>query len=297
MAQQTINVGTNPNDGTGDPLRTGFVKTNSNFTDLYNNKQDALVSGTNIKTINSNSVLGSGNISVQDALVSGTNIQTINGNDILTSGDLSVQETLVSGTNIKTINGSSVLGSGDLTISGSGLQGIHGLIQLNSGAQISSSTQAVSSGTGGNFNTNRLLAYPFIPAKSFTSSNLQINVTVATAGSLCRIAVYNDLDGVPDTSIFISSDLDCSTTGLKTATASISFVAGTTYWLAFHGGTASSVSQLLVAQTIPLRYVNINAYSNHLFKTLSFSSGTPTSFGGTLSYTATNVPLIVITKA
>jgi len=37
--QQTINVGTNPNDGTGDTLRAAFQKTNSNFTDLYTNKQ------------------------------------------------------------------------------------------------------------------------------------------------------------------------------------------------------------------------------------------------------------------
>ena len=38
----------------------------------FNGKQNILVSGTNIKTINSNSLLGSGNVSVGDALVSGT---------------------------------------------------------------------------------------------------------------------------------------------------------------------------------------------------------------------------------
>lgn len=37
MTQQVIGIGTNPNDGTGDPLRTAFTKTNANFTDLYNN--------------------------------------------------------------------------------------------------------------------------------------------------------------------------------------------------------------------------------------------------------------------
>lgn len=36
MSQQIINVGTNPNDGTGDPDRTAFTKCNSNFTELYN---------------------------------------------------------------------------------------------------------------------------------------------------------------------------------------------------------------------------------------------------------------------
>ena len=35
MAQETINIGTSPNDGTGDPLRNAFNKANLNFTELY----------------------------------------------------------------------------------------------------------------------------------------------------------------------------------------------------------------------------------------------------------------------
>ena len=106
-------------------------------------KQDTLVSGTNIKTINGASVLGSGDLTVssaaswggitgtlssqsdlqtaldakQNTLVSGTNIKTINSTSLLGSGNVAVQPTLVSGTNIKTVNGNSLLGSGDLTIS------------------------------------------------------------------------------------------------------------------------------------------------------------------------------------
>ena len=64
MAKQTINVGAVPNDGTGDTLRDSFVKTNDNFTDIYTNKQDTLVSATNIKTVNGSSILGSGNLVV-----------------------------------------------------------------------------------------------------------------------------------------------------------------------------------------------------------------------------------------
>lgn len=105
-------------------------------------KQDELVSGTNIKTVNGNSLLGSGNIVIsgnaswgnitgtissqvdlqnslngkQDVLTSGTNIKTINSTSLLGSGDVAVQPTLVSGTNIKTINGNSLLGSGNLAI-------------------------------------------------------------------------------------------------------------------------------------------------------------------------------------
>ena len=35
MAKQTIGIGTNANDGTGDPIRIAFGKTNDNFTEVY----------------------------------------------------------------------------------------------------------------------------------------------------------------------------------------------------------------------------------------------------------------------
>ena len=95
---------------------------------------------TAVKTVNSTSLLGSGNVAVQDVLVSGTNIKTINSTSLLGSGDITtgdvtlagtqtltnktidysnntltgVQPTLVSGTSIKTINSTSLLGSGDI---------------------------------------------------------------------------------------------------------------------------------------------------------------------------------------
>ena len=40
MTQQTINVGTAPNDGLGDPIRTAYQKCNSNFNELYSRVQD-----------------------------------------------------------------------------------------------------------------------------------------------------------------------------------------------------------------------------------------------------------------
>ena len=95
---------------------------------------------TPLKTINSTSLIGSGNVAVQETLVSGTNIKTINSTSLLGSGDITtgdvtlsgtqtltnktidysnntltgVQPTLVSGTSIKTINSTSLLGSGDI---------------------------------------------------------------------------------------------------------------------------------------------------------------------------------------
>ena len=91
--------------------------TTTDLNSLLAGKQDNLVSGTSIKTINTASLLGSGDISLQTPLVSGTSIKTVNSNSLLGSGDIAVQETLVSGTNIKTINNTSLLGSGDITVS------------------------------------------------------------------------------------------------------------------------------------------------------------------------------------
>lgn len=105
-------------------------------------KQATLVSGTNIKTINGETLLGSGDIVISGGGGSGdvvgpassvnNNIAVFDGttgkllkdggaavSSLATTSQLSTkQDTLVSGTNIKTINGSSILGSGDLTVSG-----------------------------------------------------------------------------------------------------------------------------------------------------------------------------------
>lgn len=45
MAQQTINIGTSPNDGTGDPLRNAFNKANLNFTELYSGAGSVIADG------------------------------------------------------------------------------------------------------------------------------------------------------------------------------------------------------------------------------------------------------------
>jgi hypothetical protein len=84
MAIQNINVGATANDGNGDPLRSAFIKCNDNFDDLDTTKQDTLVSGTNIKTINSDSILGSGNINLVP-YTGATNDVNIGTNDFYTN--------------------------------------------------------------------------------------------------------------------------------------------------------------------------------------------------------------------
>ena len=77
---------------------TGTLSSQTDLDTALNGKQATLVSGTNIKTINSTSLLGSGDVSVQPTLVSGTNIKTVNSTSLLGSGDVSVGVTSVTGT-------------------------------------------------------------------------------------------------------------------------------------------------------------------------------------------------------
>ena len=112
-------------------------------TSALSSKQDTLVSGTNIKTINGETILGSGNLVIQSGTSNWDDIQgkpqfavvATSGNyndltnkptipdvsDLATKQEIAgKQDTLVSGTNIKTINGNSVLGAGDITIQAGG---------------------------------------------------------------------------------------------------------------------------------------------------------------------------------
>ncbi len=126
-------------------------------------KQDILVSGTNIKTVNNTSILGSGNISVQPTLSSGSNIKTINSESILGSGDISVQPVLVgsgTGQNIKTINSNSILGDGNINLqvplvgsgAGQNIKTINNSSILGTG-NLSLQPTLVGSGTGQNIKT------------------------------------------------------------------------------------------------------------------------------------------------
>ena len=76
MTRQHINIGTNANDGTGDPLRTAFDKINDNFIELYGGDDDAssvLIHDTNptlsanldVKTSQIITSVTNGNISIQ----------------------------------------------------------------------------------------------------------------------------------------------------------------------------------------------------------------------------------------
>lgn len=122
-AEANVQADWNEADSTADD----FIKNKPVIPDITG-KQDTLVSGENIKTVNGQSILGRGNMQVSAESIDWSNVQnkpdTLNGYGITdaynkneTDTALSAkQNTLVSGSSIKTINGNSVLGSGNIEI-------------------------------------------------------------------------------------------------------------------------------------------------------------------------------------
>ena len=192
--------------------------TAANWT-TFNNKQAALVSGTNIVTLGGLSLLGSGNygyaIGTTGATLAfeaysygagnqgiGLNIpiaSSTQANGLLTSADWTTfnnkQAALVSGTNIKTINGASILGSGNIVISGgTGLTSLNG---LTAGTQLFAVASTGTDFTITSTTDTHTFAIPtasasargLLSSANWTTFNNKVGYTGATAD--LNLDVYN----------------------------------------------------------------------------------------------------------
>ena len=131
MARQNIGVGTVANDGTGDPLRTGIIKVNDNFTELYTNapiSNTVTVGNSTINTfINATAVyIGNSSVNTQINTISiSTRNLTLTG-DLTVTGNVSFQgETLFSNTiNITTTDKMFILANGTANAAAANSSGI-----------------------------------------------------------------------------------------------------------------------------------------------------------------------------
>jgi len=280
---------------------------------VLDNKQNLLVSGTNIKTINNTSLLGSGNLSItasatwggitgtlssqtdlqsainakQSTLVSGSNIKTINSTSLVGSGNVAVQPTLVAGTNLKYINGFSLLGSGDLLTP----MGVQALIKPQTAQYVSTMPFGVVGSLGAVTGVvNRLYVYPFIATQDIAIQAMLINVITGFAGSFARIVYYvnTTLNGgdYPGTKAFESTSLDCSTTGLKTASISTQFNKGQIYWVGVHVSSAPGLLATVQSNMLSLGYNSAASNYCHLNQSTTFGS-LPSNFGTGFPQTST----------
>ncbi len=139
MTRQTINIGTNANDGTGDPLRTAFDKINDNFSELYGDsdastilEQDTAPKLSANLDVNNNQITtdvtngnvsiqpnGTGNITIAAIQVKGTTLSSsdstvINVNEgLIVDGTTTVSGALSSATSLALATGATVTGIAD----------------------------------------------------------------------------------------------------------------------------------------------------------------------------------------
>ena len=182
----------------------------------------------------------------------------------VTQGGVAVQNAL-SLTTTGTSGAATLVGS-TLNIpqySGGGASGIHNLLKSVSGRRISYALGGSTSGS--NFTLARLTLVPFFPVNTLTISEILMYCNIAGVGSLCRLLIYSDNNGVPDSKLYESANLDLSTTGFKIATTTFTFNAGTIYWLGFHGGGVTA---------------NVTCHSLNVVYPIANSGSTPNSANG-----------------
>ena len=89
MPQQIINIGTLPNDGTGDPLRIAYQKANANFTELYGGFSQyvsRIIAGSGV-SISPTTGYGDVTINMLQVLeIDGEGAQTINPDQLIVDG-------------------------------------------------------------------------------------------------------------------------------------------------------------------------------------------------------------------
>jgi hypothetical protein len=178
---------------------------------------------------------------------------------------------------------------------GGGGGGIHALLGPKTGFVVSNNL--TSTGMGSTIQvTNRLMSSPFIPAKTFTSSSLTFRVFQAVASALSKIMIYSDLNGYPNTLLFESANIDCSTTGTKTISTSFTFTAGTIYWLTFWTNSTPTVFTIASTNMYAIRTQGaVPSPANLVSVTLTYGSA-PTTLTGTAE-SSQAMPFIGITQA
>ena len=122
----------------------------------------------------------------------------------------------------------------------SGSAGVHALIKPVPGMLITPSLGGNSTYNNVNYPAaSVLVAYPFIPKYTFTVSELQVEVTTASAFQNIRVLVYSHSEATarPDQKMFESANIPTDTTGIKTIPCAQEFVAGVTYWFASHSSS------------------------------------------------------------
>lgn len=206
IATPTVNIINVTNSST---TSWGLINgTLSNQTDLQsalNAKQDTLISGTSIKTLEGQSILGSGNIDLTKSDVGLSNVDNTSdvNKPISTATQTALnakQDTLVSGTNIKTVFNQSVVGAGNIGY-------LHRNFTQSVGSNLTGETQLLQVVIPANtFSATDKIAFFATFSKTGIATNTTHRIKISTSasmpvGSTSQIAQYASANTIQFTKI------------------------------------------------------------------------------------------------
>ena len=216
MAQTTINVGSNANDGTGDDLRSAFISVNANFTELYaasTVSHDLSFSGNKISAGSSNANLkleasGTGVIELEGIQIRDNHIEGTRSNEDLIisasgTGNIIAGAIRINGTTLSADDSSSIK--------------INETLHVNTITSDDSTAVTVSDNltVSGTIKTNILEVNSIF---SDDSTAIQINDSLNVSGTLSADTIDTNVISSTDSSAVTISD-NLQVNGTLTATS------------------------------------------------------------------------------
>ena len=205
MAQQTLNIGSTANDGTGDTLRVAMDKVNDNFNEIYASplfNADIVISGNEIRANRSNDDLvfkpsGTGSITFPAIRINDNNIEGTRSNDNINlkpsgTGSVVFGSIKINGTSLSSDDSSFInINEGlivDGTLAVSGTSTLTGATNISSTLAVPSGLTTLSTlsvtGTTSLVGTTTIDNLTFNDNTIGSSSNADINLTPGGTGSV-----------------------------------------------------------------------------------------------------------------
>ena len=225
MAKQTLNIGTNANDGTGDKLRDAMIKVNENFTEIYTSpgiSSDAiLISGNEIKAIRSDDDLifnpaGSGSVSTPALRFNGNNIEGIRSNENINlvpqgTGSVIFGAIKINGTSLSSDDSSTINVNDNLIVDGTTT--IEGTALFKSAVTLESTLDVTGNTTLANITATSTAAL----TGTVTIDNLTFNDNIIASSSNADIRLEPGGTGaVVLTNLTIDSNINITDNIIKT---------------------------------------------------------------------------------
>ncbi len=124
---------------------------------------------------------------------------------------------------------------------------------------------------------NQLRIFPFAPRVDTPIKAMALNVVTGVAAAVSKFVVYDsDTNGRPNTMINETADVDCSTTGNKFATLSLTLRRGQTYWLGTRHNSAASVTAWVGSATPDINGgTPVTTARKSLLRTVAYATAAP----------------------